>query len=429
MGHGYLAGLFITTVIIRLWNLAGIPLHFWGLTTTVLVLAVCGLFAIRFKRPCVAIAQRSHTLKQWEIAVITALLVLIAYRYITIAQEIALRPLFPWDAWSQWAPKAIVWYNNKEVTPFVDLGPWLAQKDAAYHYINTWNYPLTVPLIQLWGMLGAGTSDHTLIYLPWLLVILSLGLAVYGHLRLSGPCILKATLACYFLLNMPYINVHTALAGYADIWLATAFGLATFALHEWKETRQWSYGILSVFFAIACIQLKGPGIILGVVVISVISIYLIKFSFKTYMGLGLALIGAFAYALVNGIQIDIPLLGTLALTKELVQLPHLGTFAITYHPVHAVFLNSLFDMLNWNMLWYLLALIAVLKIIRVEFSTTPTPLLVSILFVMLLYAFVFSFTGNYVYAEIGTLQNRVLIYLMPSVVFYIFVTTTVRNFR
>lgn len=422
MGHGYLAGLFITTVVVRLWDLAGIPLHFWGLTTTILGLAVSGLIAIRLKKTGVAIAQRTDAQKQWEIAVITVLLVLITYRYITIAQEIALRPLFPWDAVGDWAPKAIVWYSNSEITPFVDSVTWLSQKDATFHSIYSYYYPPTVSLIQVWGMLGAGTSDHTLVYLPWLLVISSLGLAVYGHLRLSGSSILKATLACYVLLNIPFINAHTALAGYADIWLATAFGLATFALHEWKETKQWSYGLLSVFFAIACSQLKVPGIIFGAIVISVIAIYLFKSSFKTYLGLGLALIGVFAYALVNGINIDIPYLGTIVLTKDLIELPHL-----TYYPIHTPLLYSLFSMINWNMLVYLIALIAVLKAIRGEFLTAPTPLLVSILFAMVVLFYVFSFTSTHMYVEIGTITNRALIYTMPSVVFYAFVATTVRN--
>lgn len=428
-GYGYLAGLFITTVVIRLWDLAGISLNFWGLATTILGLAVSGLIAIQLKTPNVVIAQRSHTLKQWQIAVITVLLVLIAYRYITIAQEIALRPLFPWDAWMYWTPKAIIWYSNNEITPIVDIATWFRQKDAAFQTLSRIYHPPTVSLIQLWVMLGARTSDHTLIYLPWLLVILSLGLAVYGHLRLSGSSILKATLACYVLLNIPFINVHTALAGYADIWLATAFGLATFALHEWKETRQWSYGILSVFFAIACTQLKNSGIVLGAIVFSVIAIYLVKFSFKTYLGLGLALIGALAYALVNGIHIDIPFLGTIVLTRELIQLPHIGTFPITYHPVHAAFLDALFNMFNWNLLWYLIALIAALKAMSAEFLSAPTPLLVSILFVMFFYTFVLNFTGYHLSAETFTRLNRALMYPVPSVVFYIFVTTTVRNIR
>ena len=109
---------------------------------------------------------------------------------------------------------------------------------------------------------GGRNRDHSFLFLPWILAVINLGLALYGHIRLNGSSVLTATLACYLLLSMPYLNVHTALAGYADIWLAAAFSLAIFALGEWHLNRSWSYGMLVLLMAFFCSQIKAPGLVL-----------------------------------------------------------------------------------------------------------------------------------------------------------------------
>ncbi|RLA44024.1 MAG: hypothetical protein DRQ97_11970, partial [Gammaproteobacteria bacterium] len=243
LGQGYVLGIFLTTVIIQLWDAAGLSLHFWGIALILTGLSIAGLFAIRHQSAPLRVSVNSIPLEKWQIAVTAGFVALIAYRYATIAQEILLRPLYPWDAWMNWAPKAVIWFQNNELTPFISPGNWLQHTgEPAAHTLGAWDawkYPITVPLIQLWCMLGAGTSDNTAINLSWLMGAVALGLALYGHLRLSGASILWATIACYALLNMPYINVQTVLSGYADLWVAVAFGCAVFALHEWGESRQW----------------------------------------------------------------------------------------------------------------------------------------------------------------------------------------------
>ena len=49
----------------------------------------------------------------WQKGVMTMLLALLAWRYLTIVQEMLLRPLYAWDAWMNWVPKAIVWFHSQ----------------------------------------------------------------------------------------------------------------------------------------------------------------------------------------------------------------------------------------------------------------------------------------------------------------------------
>jgi len=118
----------------------------------------------------------------------SALLALLAWRYAVLFEELTLRPLYAWDAWMNWAPKAVVWFHQQVLVEFAHPHDWLQQEGEVLYTLGnrfSSDYPETVPLILLWSMLGGGTADHGAIYLPWVLVPPALGVALYGHLRLA----------------------------------------------------------------------------------------------------------------------------------------------------------------------------------------------------------------------------------------------------
>jgi hypothetical protein len=428
LGQGYILGIFFTTLIIRLWDVIGLPLHFWGIALLLAGLSIAGLLAVRTQSTTVRIRAESTPLEQWQIVVTVCIAALIAYRYATIAQEILLRPLYPWDAWMNWAPKAVLWFHTNELTPFISAGDWLEQTgDTAGHTLGAtgaWKNPTTVPLIQLWGMLGAGTVEHTGINLPWLMGAVALGLALYGHLRLSGASILWGTLACYALLNMPYINVQAALAGYADSWVAAAFGCSVFALHEWGESRQWPYALLTLLLTIMCAQLKIPGLIMGAIVLLVLLTSIKRPGKKA--GVALLIISSLCviYAVAVGFDFSIPYIGRVAISPNGIELPYIGQFDLAYHPIHNAMAHTLFLMLNWNMLWYLFCLLAVVRIFQWKSlnsrSLTPSLELRALSLTLLFLFFVYYFTNRYIYALDYTQVNRALIYSVPVMIFYLF---------
>ena len=332
-----------------------------------------------------------------------------------------------------WAPKAIVWFNYSELVPFVSREDWLTAPSSALNYTegagNAWKYPITVPLIQLWGMLGIGTPDNTLVYLPWLFVALAMGSALYGHLRLLGASVPLATLACYVLMNLPFINVHVALAGYADIWVAAVFGNAVFALHEWGENRQWPYAVLALFLAFMCTQLKIPGLIMGGIVALVFLTSILHLSKTAWLSLlALALLTAL-FTITIGIDFTFPSIGRVAVSADEIVLPYIGVYELQYHPVHNAMISTLFLMLNWNMLWYAFVLLGATWLVRHKnqgiTSYVPSLELRALILSLLFITFVYYFTNRYKYVQDFTQINRALVYSIPVMVFYIFSRLTV----
>ena len=75
----------------------------------------------------------------------------------------------------------------------------------------------------------------------------------------------------------------------------------------------------------------------------------------------LLLFGGAILALVsNGIHLEIPGLGTFAVSGGQVEIPYSGTYTIAYQPVWTALRMNMFEMGNWNLLWYLLFVTIVL---------------------------------------------------------------------
>ena len=128
------------------------------------------------------------------------------------------RPLFPWDAWTQWgtgahlvrAPTSCRSSASRMAEP-IGAG---AYHDAAPHY------PATVPLFQVWSALLIGRWDDALVSLPWWVSGVAFAIALYGALLRLSFAPLIAWIGSAMVVTMPIVNVHIALAGYADLPMA-----------------------------------------------------------------------------------------------------------------------------------------------------------------------------------------------------------------
>ena len=110
------------------------------------------------------------------------LLAWLVVRFVLLGIEVAWQPLYPWDAWTQWATKARVWYELGRIVPFAGADAWFAG-DGAVYFDAAPGYPPTVPLLQAWTCLALGRWDDTLMNWPWWQIAVALALAVYGGLR------------------------------------------------------------------------------------------------------------------------------------------------------------------------------------------------------------------------------------------------------
>jgi hypothetical protein len=268
--------------------------------------------------------------------------------------------------------------------------------------------------------LAVGNWDHSTVYLPWLMAPLALGLGLFGHLRLAGVPFLLAVIACYLLLNLPYLNVHSVLAGYADIWVASAFGLAVCALYEWRQTRHWSWAALVVFLALMCSQLKEPGLVLAAILL--VCCARVWFGLKPRVELAVLGVVAVlsALALFFGISLDVPYLGHVDLRGGVFDLGRLGRVELEFHDVSKPFLETFFVMINWNLLWYLLLPYAVYRILRGGLIRIPADEVLAVLGALAFVAVIFLFSKYYVVALNYVTLNRALLYPIPAMVFCIF---------
>jgi hypothetical protein len=351
------------------------------------------------------------------------LLGLIAWRYLTLLQELLLRPLYAWDSWMNWVPKAVVWYQHGDLVNFISPEAWLQHRGHDAYTLGNRQaifYPLTVPLIQLWGMLAVGTWDDSSIFLPWLMAPLAMGLALFGHLRLSGVPFLVAVIACYLMLNLPYLNVHAVLAGYADIWVTSAFGLAVCALYEWRQTRHWAYAALVLALALLCSQLKNPAVVLAIIL--VICVARGWFGLKPSVELTmLALVGiVVALLLVFGFSADLPYFGHIELQDGVVKWGKYGQLELEFHDVSKPFLETFFVMINWNLWWYFLLPYTIYRSYRTGIMRMPTDEVLAVLGALAFVGMIFVFSKYYVVALNYVTLNRALLYPVPAMIFCVF---------
>ena len=141
----------------------------------------------------------------------------------------AWQPLYPWDAWTQWATKARVWFELGRIVPFASADAWFAADGAAYFDAAPGNPP-TMPLLQVWACIALGRWDDALMNWPWWQIAVALALAVYGAMRAHDLPPLAALVVAFFVASLPLANVHVALAGYADLPLAAYYTCAVLAL-------------------------------------------------------------------------------------------------------------------------------------------------------------------------------------------------------
>jgi len=402
-GTGYLVGAFALTLWMRALSLVGVR---FGVTAIALPLAIAGA-ALAW------IAWRSHghalvTATRDALRALVAppdvrgatrlmwwlLLALLTLRFVLLGLDVARQPLYPWDAWMQWATKARVWYELGRIVPFAGSETWFAGTGTAY-FDAAPGYPPTVPLLQTWTCLVLGRWDDALMNWPWWQVAVALALAVYGGLRSLRVCAPVALVGTFFVASLPLANVHVALAGYADLPLAAYYTAAVLALLRWHDGRDLRDAGLALLLAIACTQIKNPGIFWALTLVPGVAVALAPRHAARFAAIG------FGSALV--------VLLVLAQTSTTVFNYRLH---LDFDPAWAALGESLFVLGNWHLLWY--GALAALLLARRQLVA---PALLPLTFVIAsgaLFLFVaLAFTNARAWVTDQTTVNRATLHLAP----------------
>ena len=410
-GCGWFVGAFLLTVWMRALSLAGIPFG-TAVIAGPLALATAPLAWLALRRQpdrrtslrAAAATVIGRHLAAWQRVVWIALLAWLAARFALLLYEVAVRPLYPWDAWTQWGTKARVWFALRTMVPFVFPPDWISTFGAAGYFDAAPNYPATVPLTQVWGALLIGRWDDALVNFPWWVNGVALGLAVYGALAIRRIPPLGALAGTWLMLSLPILNVHIALAGYADLAMAAYFTLAALAALDWTGTRRWQDALLALVLVAACLTVKNPGKLWALTLLPGVVVALIP-----RYGLRIA---AFGFALVA------LLVAILAPTKlSLLGYQLQGQFRLPWTALADAYL--MFG--NWNLLWYGLLAAAVLgwrDLLSPGLASLSVIVGVGLMFLF----FGFAFTNASAWVEDQSTVNRATLHLAPLLVVWMILT-------
>ena len=404
-GYGYIVGALLLTLWMQGLSLLDLRFSLMSISLPLLALiAVLIAWAARRGRvslPAVRSALTalvSPSLVDWQRTLWIALIAWLVAHFALMAAEVAWRPLYPWDAWVQWATKARVWYELGHIAPFVPADAWLAGADGAYFDASP-NSPATVPLLQVWTCVALGRWDDSAMNWPWLAILAALVAAVYGALRGEGVAPLSALFGAYLLASLPLVDVHVALAGYADLPMGAVYALAAIAFYRWAMRRDRRDAVIALLLAGVCPLIKTPGWIWAATLIPGVVIVLLPRRGARIVGVGFALA---ALALLTLARTEPTLLGY--------------RLHLNFAPAWAQLVKSYYLMGNWNLLWY-----AVIALVAFGWRRLTKPPLLPLTAVtaagLCFLFFVFAFTEAAVWLADLTTANRATLHIVPLLVF------------
>jgi hypothetical protein len=404
-GAGYLVGAFALTLWMRALSLAGI--RFGVVPIALPLVALTGALAwIAWRREGAGLAGaareaigalvRSPGFAGRARVVWIAAVAWLALRFMLLGLEVQWQPLYPWDAWIQWATKARVWYELGRLAPFTYTAEWF-QANGSFYFDASPKYPPTAPLLQVWTCYALGRWDDALMNWPWWQFGVALTLATYGGLRRLDASAFASLAGAFIVASLPLANVHVALAGYADLPLAAFYAVGIVAFLHWHATRRIADAGVALFLLVACAQTKNPGIAWALTVVPAALTAL-----WPKQGLKLAA-GAFAGALF--------LFAALAQTHPVIFGYELH---LDYAPAWNALAESYLLLGNWHLLWYA-AIAAALLAWRGLFAPALAPLTIVVAAGTLFLFFVFGFTTARAWVTEQTTVNRATLHFAPLV--------------
>jgi tetratricopeptide (TPR) repeat protein len=335
----------------------------------------------------------------WRRAAWLGLLLWIALHLVLLLLEVWWRPMFPWDAWTQWATKARVWFAQGSLVPFVDSAAWLAAGGA--YTDSAPGLPATVPLLQVWTATLLGRWDDSLVNLPWWICGVALAFATYGFLAGRRLPALVALIGTWLIVSLPILDVHIALAGYADIWLGAYLALAVQAFLRALDKRDPSDVALAALF-LAAVPLIKPA---GMIWVAVLVPGFLAAAFPAWgRRIGVACLVAAAAAVMIGTRTGLLTAG--------------GVYGDGFEPRVRWIAEAWYVFGNWNLLW-VGAIAAALLGRRHLLSARLAPLTLIVAGGLAFLLFAYLFPGMWLMQADQTSINRSTLHIAPLVAIWI----------
>ncbi len=341
------------------------------------------------------------------------LLALLAVHAWLMADEILLRPMYPWDAWAAWLLKPKAWMLGGRLAPFVGFDEWLADASGLLRTAQTWNYPEALGRLAVWFASAWGEWNAAAVGAAWFALWIALLAGCYGQLRALGLSRERSVVAVYVLGSLPLINVHVALVGYADLWIAALLAFACLGWMRALENGERGSFVLAVLFAAMLPMVKLEGSI-WLVILGATMVYARMTPRLRRIALALAPVigvGAIAAYLLRWPLIT-PALDRIGLSAD--------TGALLDHApaVIGAAAEGLFAQYNWHLFWVAVALTLLVRLRELRESRA---LRVLGLFLLLGCGFLFALfvlTPAGKWAESHTAVNRLSLQIVPTMLVF-----------
>lgn len=382
-------------------------------TIRTLLLPLLGAFggglalATSLRRHGVARAARQPSARMHPL--LWGLPALLAIHAWLICGEVLLRPPYPWDAWAIWLLKPKAWMLDGRIGPFVDFARWFADAGGTLRTADAWAYPEAVAHLAIWFAAAWGSWNAIAVNIAWFVLWLALLSGCHGHLRDLGLDRSRAMVATYALGSLPLLDVHVALAGYADLWIAVTLAFSCLYWLRWLERRRRGDLALALVFAclLPTIKLEGWAwllILAGTMVYESMPLRMRRV--------------ALVLAPLIGIAVALACLMRWPPFSWLLDRLDLGVDAATqiaHAPsVVAATATGLFAQYNWHLFWFAVALTLVLRR-RVLLQSASLRVLGLFLLLgcgFLFMLFVLTPAGRW--AESYTVVNRLGLQVVPA---------------
>ena len=331
----------------------------------------------------------------WSFAAICAWL---ALRYVLLLVDVALQPLYPWDAWIQWATKARVWFELRHIVPFVGVEQWLAANGALYTDAAP-DYPATVPLWQVFSSVALGRWDDALMNIPWWIAVAG----IHGRaVRRAAP----SRASC----RWPRLRARRSSRRYRSSTCTSRW--RAMPTCRWPPTSRWrrwrrcmrstraiaakeAARLLALLLAVACPTIKHAG--------------------RRVAGDAHGAADRRAHA-APGVKLVARRLRRRAVRAPGARADLRNIMGYTLHLDFAPPWNGLFESLfmlgTWNLLWYGIFAAAIIGV-REWLAPRIAPLTMLVGAGALFLCFVFAFTNARAWVESQTTVNRALLHLAP----------------
>jgi len=375
---------------------------------------LAGLVAWRRRRRAPVEPAPAEKIHKWTMGLVALAFASLAARGWLALREIVLRPTFPWDAWDAWAVKSKTWYLLGHYAPFVPMGEWLRDPSGAVYTGVAWSYPATLGWVQVWFAAGAGGWIEPAVNLPWFLLWLGLLAGHYGQWRALGLDCLRAGLGVYLLGSLPLLTVHVALAGYADLWVATVFGFGVLAWLRYRWRGERMQALVAAACALTLPLLKLEGAVWLLLMAAVAGLGLLPRRSRHYVVAGVLAALLLGFAL-GKLVLPLVMLGWVRVGPHAIDVPVLGALSIAWHPgAFAGTLASLFAQPNWHLLWWLAPLVVAWRWRRLRAAAPLCQLALLLALGLAFLLFLFLFTDAARWAESYTAINRLVMHLVPA---------------